>query len=181
MTFSPERAYRLADQVALRPEPFGALAYHYGTRHLNFLNSSDLRRVVECLNDHPSANSALESCGINEQRWPSFVAALTSLAASGFLEPTEAVEGLRQGLDQPGLRQGELPSSCCECSRRNMDVQQAPLTATWCRQCGSHRDLVRQGSQQNESPLPCCECSRRNLDRQGPQQGLDQGCDNGHR
>ena len=89
MTFSPERAYRLAEQVALRPEPFGALAYHYGTRRLNFLNSPDLVRVVECLGQHPSARSAFDSCAIDERRWPSFAAALTSLAASGFLEPCE--------------------------------------------------------------------------------------------
>ena len=89
VTFSPERAYRLAGQVALRPEPFGALAYHYGTRRLNFLNSPDLVRVVECLGQHPSARSAFDSCAIDECRWPSFASALASLAASGFLEPCE--------------------------------------------------------------------------------------------
>ena len=86
MAFFPDRAYRLSGQVALRPEPFGALAYHYGTRRLNFLKSPDLLRVVECLGDHPSARSAFDSCAIDEHRWPSFASALAALAASGFLE-----------------------------------------------------------------------------------------------
>ena len=34
-----DRAWRIAPQVALRPEPFGALVYHFGTRRLTFLKS----------------------------------------------------------------------------------------------------------------------------------------------
>ena len=32
-------AWRLDGSVALRPEPFGALAYHFGTRKLSFLKT----------------------------------------------------------------------------------------------------------------------------------------------
>ncbi|MFK4106885.1 mycofactocin biosynthesis chaperone MftB [Streptomyces sp. NPDC019531] len=35
----PELPYRCSRRVALRPEPFGALAYHYGTRRLSFGSS----------------------------------------------------------------------------------------------------------------------------------------------
>ena len=42
-----DRALELAPRVALRPEPFGALAYHYDTRRLVFLKDRDLVRVVE--------------------------------------------------------------------------------------------------------------------------------------
>ncbi len=87
MTFSPELAYRLAGQVALRPESFGALAYHYGTRRLTFINSPELLRLVERLGEHHSARGAFDACGIDERRWPSFASALGSLIASGFLEP----------------------------------------------------------------------------------------------
>ena len=45
--------WRLSPQVALRPESFGALAYHFGSRRLSFVKSPQLLRVVETLADHP--------------------------------------------------------------------------------------------------------------------------------
>ena len=77
-----EGAYRLDPQVALRPEPFGALAYHYGNRRLVFLRSPDIVRDVEALADQPSVAGALEATAIDEARWPSFVSALTELESS---------------------------------------------------------------------------------------------------
>ena len=74
-------------QVALRPEPFGALAYHYGNRRLVFLKSPDVLAVVRVLGDHPTLAAALAACGVDERRWPSFVAALDSL------EHSEVVRG----------------------------------------------------------------------------------------
>jgi putative mycofactocin binding protein MftB len=44
--FDPERPYELHPDVALRPEPFGALAYHYGNRRLTFLRSHELVDLV---------------------------------------------------------------------------------------------------------------------------------------
>jgi putative mycofactocin binding protein MftB len=41
-----DRRLALDPQVALRPEPFGALAYHYGNRRLIFLKHPDVVRVV---------------------------------------------------------------------------------------------------------------------------------------
>lgn len=72
-------------QVALRPEPFGALAYHYDTRKLVFLKHPDMVRVVNVLGDHPSVTAALTACEIDERRWPSFDRALTSLYESDIL------------------------------------------------------------------------------------------------
>ena len=46
-------------QVALRPEPFGALAYHYGTRKLVFLKHPDVVRVVQALADHDTLADTL--------------------------------------------------------------------------------------------------------------------------
>ncbi len=73
----------LDPQVALRPEPFGALAYHYGNRRLIFLKHPDVVRVVRSLADHDTVRAALAGCGIAESRWPSFVAALESLVLAG--------------------------------------------------------------------------------------------------
>jgi putative mycofactocin binding protein MftB len=75
----------LDPQVALRPEPFGALAYHYGNRRLVFLKSPDVLAVVRALADHPTVADALTACGVAESRWPSFVAALDSLERSEVL------------------------------------------------------------------------------------------------
>ncbi len=88
--FDAEAAYRLHDRVALRREPFGALAYHYGNRRLNFLRAPELAALVESLGEHASVRAAFDASGIDPRRWLSFVRALESLAGSGFLVRDEA-------------------------------------------------------------------------------------------
>ena len=73
---------RLHPQVALRPEPFGALAYHYGNRRLVFLKHPDVVAVVRELEHHSTLGETLTSCGVEARRWPSFVRALDSLHES---------------------------------------------------------------------------------------------------
>jgi mycofactocin biosynthesis protein MftB len=86
-----DRNLVLDPQVALRPEPFGALAYHYGNRRLVFLKHPDVVRVVRALGEHETVADALRACAIAESRWPSFVGALESLLSSEVLgEPTRA-------------------------------------------------------------------------------------------
>ena len=85
--FDPGRPWRLHERVALRPEPFGALAYHYGNRRLTFLRSPDLVTLVEHLAEAPTARAAFDAAGIDARRWPSFEKALTSLAAGDFIVP----------------------------------------------------------------------------------------------
>lgn len=85
VAFDADRRWRLHDRVALRPEPFGALAYHYGNRRLTFLRSPDLVTVVEHLADEPSPRAAFQAAGLDPARWPAFETALTSLAAGQFL------------------------------------------------------------------------------------------------
>jgi mycofactocin biosynthesis protein MftB len=75
----------LHPDVALRPEPFGALAYHYGTRRLTFLRSRDLVALVEDLGRHASIDDALAASSIEYRRWPAFRSAVASLVDSGFL------------------------------------------------------------------------------------------------
>jgi putative mycofactocin binding protein MftB len=84
-----ERRLALDPQVALRPEPFGALAYHYGNRKLIFLKHPDMVRVVRALGDHDSLADTLRACGIDEARWPSFDKALTALTDSEMLHELE--------------------------------------------------------------------------------------------
>jgi mycofactocin biosynthesis protein MftB len=79
VTVALDAPLELHPQVALRPEPFGALAYHYGNRRLVFLKSPDVLAVVRALGDHATVADALSACGVEERRWPAFVTALDSL------------------------------------------------------------------------------------------------------
>ena len=72
----------LDPQVALRPEPFGALAYHYGNRKLIFLKHPDVVRLVRSLDGTATTAEKLAECDIDEDRWPSFEKALANLYAS---------------------------------------------------------------------------------------------------
>ncbi len=84
------RRLALHPQVALRPEPFGALAYHYGTRRLVFLKHPDIVAVVRELEHHESVGAALDACGIAPTRHAAFVDALASLVTSDMLQETTA-------------------------------------------------------------------------------------------
>lgn len=77
-----ERALELHPQVALRPEPFGALAYHYGNRRLVFLKHPDMVKVAEHLAEYPSLEATLAACDIAPARWASFATAFASLESS---------------------------------------------------------------------------------------------------
>ena len=79
--------WRLHPRVSLRPEPFGALAYHYDNRRLNFLRSPDLVELVRSLEHHESPRAAFDASGLDDRRWPAFTKALVALAGSDFLQP----------------------------------------------------------------------------------------------
>ena len=83
-SFDAGRPYRLDPQVALRPEPFGALAYHYGSRRLTFLRSTLLADVVAGLADYESAEAALADRVPAPER-PAYRKALAGLARSEFI------------------------------------------------------------------------------------------------
>lgn len=86
-----DRRLELDPQVALRPEPFGALAYHYGNRKLIFLKHPDIVRVVRALGDHDTLAGTLRACEIDEARWPSFESALAALTRSEMLHERQPV------------------------------------------------------------------------------------------
>lgn len=79
--------WRLNPQVALRPESFGALAYHFGTRRLSFLKSRQLLEVVKGLEAQPDPLAACRAAGIGEEQLPSYRRALATLAESGMIVP----------------------------------------------------------------------------------------------
>jgi putative mycofactocin binding protein MftB len=73
--------------VSVRPEPFGALVYHFGTRKLSFLKTLPLVEVVTGLASHPDVHSAIAAAGVAEAQRPAYLKALAGLAASGTIEP----------------------------------------------------------------------------------------------
>jgi len=77
--------WELHPRVALRPERFGAMAYHYDNRRLSFLKSDELVKLINELDEHPSARAAFDACGLDPRRWPSFTRALASLAESDMI------------------------------------------------------------------------------------------------
>jgi mycofactocin biosynthetic radical S-adenosylmethionine protein MftC len=77
--------YRLDPRVALRPEPFGALAYHYGNRRLTFLRSTAMVDLVRELDRQPSTEAALAASAFEPGRWPTVRKALTVLERSSLL------------------------------------------------------------------------------------------------
>lgn len=87
--FDPDAPFRRSPSVALRPERFGALVYHFGTRRLSFLKTPQLVDVVTGLEHHPSLRAAIEAAGVDEAQRPAYLRALEGLAANGTIEERE--------------------------------------------------------------------------------------------
>ena len=79
--------WRLNPQVALRPERFGALAYHFGTRRLSFLKSPRLLEVVRGLEEASDPLAACRAAGVAEAELPSYRRALATLAETDMIVP----------------------------------------------------------------------------------------------
>ena len=84
-----DRRLAVHPQVAVRPEPFGALAYHYGNRKLVFLKHRDMVRVLDELDGKATLAEILEECALDESRWSGFDAAMTRLIESEMLTEVE--------------------------------------------------------------------------------------------
>jgi putative mycofactocin binding protein MftB len=82
-----DSAWRLHPQVALRPEPFGALAYHFGSRRLSFLKTPKLVAVVEALGSERNVQTAFACASVTPEETPAYVAALERLAAGDMIVP----------------------------------------------------------------------------------------------
>ena len=85
VVFDGTRPWMLHPQVSLRPESFGALAYHFGTRRLSFLKSRTLMTVVESLADQPSGLDACRAAGVTDEELEGYEAALATLARTGMI------------------------------------------------------------------------------------------------
>ena len=82
-----DEPWALSPSVALRPEPFGALAYHFGNRRLTFLKKPELVAVVRGLAGSPDVRTALLRAGVKPAQFPPYLAALEGLAAADMIGP----------------------------------------------------------------------------------------------
>ncbi|MEN2738474.1 mycofactocin biosynthesis chaperone MftB [Microbacterium sp. X-17] len=85
-----DAAWRLHPQVSVRPEPFGALLYHFGTRKLSFLKDRTLLELVDALGESDSAVAACDRVGIPVDDRPRYLRALATLEASAMIEERAA-------------------------------------------------------------------------------------------
>jgi mycofactocin biosynthesis protein MftB len=84
--FDAARPYRCSPSVAVRPEPFGALVYHFGTRRLSFLKTPQLVAVVSGLASHDDVHAALDAADVSAEQRPAYLKALAGLAVNGTIE-----------------------------------------------------------------------------------------------
>ena len=87
--FDLDSGWRLHPGVALRPEPFGALLYHFHTRKLSFLKSPTIVEVVRGLEQHGTARAACAAAGVDvddPRTARLYLHALGQLAASRMIE-----------------------------------------------------------------------------------------------
>lgn len=81
-----DRAWELSPQVAVRPEPFGALLYHFGTRRLSFLKDRRLLDVVQRLPQSVTARDACRAAGLSDEELPTYGRALSMLVSTDMLK-----------------------------------------------------------------------------------------------
>jgi putative mycofactocin binding protein MftB len=80
-----DRAWDLSPGVSVRPESFGALLYHFGTRRQSFLKDRRLLDVVQRLPDCASAREACLSAGLEPDELPAYGRALSTLVDTSMI------------------------------------------------------------------------------------------------
>lgn len=87
--FDLDRAWQVHPRVSIRPEPFGALVYHFETRKLSFLKERTLLDVVNGLDGVRTARDVCRdvcrAAGVPEEQEARYGRALAALAASSML------------------------------------------------------------------------------------------------
>jgi len=90
-----DEQWELAAMVAIRPEPFGALAYHFGTRRLTFLKRPQLSEVVRMLGSSDDVRAALVAADVPTLEWDAYGNALEALADAGMIRRRATDDGAR--------------------------------------------------------------------------------------
>ncbi len=80
-----DRGYDLSPGVSVRPESFGALLYHFGTRRLSFLKDRRLLQLVQRLPEHATAREACLATGLTRDELPTYERALSTLISTDMI------------------------------------------------------------------------------------------------
>ena len=81
-----DRGWDVSPGVSIRPESFGALLYHFGTRRLSFLKDPRLLAVVCLLPTSATARQACTSAGLVDEELPTYARALATLVDTDMLQ-----------------------------------------------------------------------------------------------
>ncbi len=73
-------------RVSIRPEPFGALLYHFGTRQLSFLKDRLLLDAVRACDGTRTVAQALTEAGVPDAQLERYRSALATLVRSTMLQ-----------------------------------------------------------------------------------------------
>ncbi|MEO6955201.1 MAG: mycofactocin biosynthesis chaperone MftB [Antricoccus sp.] len=84
--FNLDGQWRVHPQVAVRPERFGALLYHFGNRKLSFLKNPTMLRIMQCLDEQPNARAALRASDVPAEQDETYRKALATLAQSEMIQ-----------------------------------------------------------------------------------------------
>jgi putative mycofactocin binding protein MftB len=90
--FDLDRVWQVHPRVSIRPEPFGALVYHFETRKLSFLKERTLLDVVEGLDGVRTAREVLRAVGLPVEQDARYGRALAALTASSMLVESAPAE-----------------------------------------------------------------------------------------
>jgi mycofactocin radical SAM maturase len=123
--FDLDHPWRIDDRAAIRPEPFGAMLYHFGTRNLSFLKSTTLLAVLNNLAGQPTARGACAAAGVPYRELPSYARALATLASSNMIVPRDLRAPRRTA---PPAASRRAP----ETGRRLTDMFELGLTSPIC-------------------------------------------------
>ena len=86
--FDLDRQWQVHPRVAVRPERFGALLYHFNTRKLSFLKNPTLLKILQSLDEQPSARAALVAADVPAAQFDTYRKALDTLATSDMIVQT---------------------------------------------------------------------------------------------
>ncbi len=81
-----DRAWDVNPRVSIRPERFGALLYHFGTRRLSFIKDRRLLEVVTHLSNCANAREACVAARLPAEELTTYADALTRLVDSDMLK-----------------------------------------------------------------------------------------------
>ena len=127
-----DQAWMLSPAVALRPESFGALAYHFGNRRLTFIKRPDLVALVNALGECSDVRTALVNTGVPESEWGACVEALGRLASTDMVRPRQTDgDHFRPVLDGPPSSEQKVKPNVGSLNKRFEYGLGAPICLTW--------------------------------------------------